>query len=211
MMAAIGGTATMAIRKLGNLSVDEGPALPDPEELLGSADRLTAQALRMMVARPVQPQEIAEHVGEPVEKVRKRLSELRAAGLIVAVETENVGGDREPFYRGPYVPLLDKEEWGELTPEERRAHLVMIIRLLTADLERAMEAETLDAWPDFHLCRIPFRVDRQGLRELRQTFDHAFLEAMRIKEEALKRLREGEERGVPGTAGLVMFESPEVE
>jgi predicted transcriptional regulator len=196
----------------GDTAIEETLRLAGEEKLLEmAAEPLTRQVLSMTVKRPVSPREIAAEVERPVEEVRQHLEELRRAGLINLEETRGADEAPEPFFHGPYVPFLDREEWEELDPEMKRLHLRLIIRLLNGDLEEAMSAGTLTAWPDFHLCRIPLRMDRQGWDELGEVYDAAFLRAMQIKEEAAKRVDQSGGEGVRGTAATLLFEMPELE
>jgi hypothetical protein len=196
----------------GDTAIEETLRLAGEEKLLEvAAEPWTRQALAMMVQRPTSPREVAKEVERPVEDVRQHLDELRRTGLITLVETRGSEEAPEPFFQGPYVPFSDREEYEELDPELKRLQLQLIIRLLNGDLDEAMAAETLDAWPDFHLCRIPLRLDRQGWEELREVYDAAFLRAMQIKEEAAKRVEHSGDEGVRGTAATLLFEMPELE
>jgi DNA-binding transcriptional ArsR family regulator len=192
--------------------VSAGLRLPDEEEFAEAASHpIAAQALKMMRQRPTTASEVAAALGEPLEEVARHLADLRRNGLISITATREVEGRSEPLYHGPFVPFLDKEEWGELDPTERRFQLQQIVNLLMHDIDAALEAQTLDAWPDFHLCRVPLQMDEQGWQEVRALFDEALLSSVRISEEAAERLRRSGEQGKRGTGGTVLFELPDAE
>lgn len=203
----------MTARDSGNPDAPADLRLPDEEEFAGAvAHPVTAQALKMMMMRrPVTATEVAEAMGEPLEEVSRHLADLRRDGFIATGGTKMVDGRSEPLYEGPFAPFLDREEWAELSPGEQRFQLRQIANLLIGDIDAALDAETLDAWPDFHLCRMPFRMDEQGWQEVRDLFDEALLSSVRIREEAAKRLERSGEQGKRGTAGTVLFELPDLD
>jgi hypothetical protein len=193
-------------------SAEDEPNLGLPEEddlASAAADPLTSRAFAMMQKHPISAKDLSEDVGEPTEEVAGHLLDLRRSGLIQVAEHREVDGRSEPFYQGPYIPLLDKEEREELEPEQKQFHLEQIIELLKRDLQLALEEETLDAWPDFQLCRIPFRMDPQGWEELRVVYEDALASAMRIRREATKRLRQDGSKGKRGVAAQALFELPD--
>jgi hypothetical protein len=199
----------MTLRDSGNPGVADSLRLPDEEEFESAAsDPINARALEMMMRRPTTARDVAEAVDEPLDEVAKRLDDMRRSGLIISVGAREADGRSETVYEGPFIPLLDKQERAELDPAGKGFHLTEIIRLLTVDLNEALEAGTLDAWPDFHLCRMPFHMDEQGWKEMGAIYEEALLKAMRIREEATERLQRNGEEGKRGTLGQALFELP---
>ena len=203
----------MTLRDSGNPEVPTDLRLPDEEEFAGAASHpITAKALQMMMTRrPITASEVAEAMGKPLAEVSRHLAGLRRDGFISVGETKEVEGRAEPLYEGPFAPFLDKEEWAELSPGEQRFQLRQIANLLLGDIDAALEAETLDAWPDFHFCRMPFRMDERGWEEVREIYDAALMKAVQIREEAAERLRREGEAGRRGTLGQALFELPSAE
>lgn len=200
----------MTLRDRGNPVAAADLRLPDEEEFASAAaNPVAAQALKMMQRRPTTAAEVAEAVGEPLEEVSRHLAELRQRGLIAVGGACEVEGRSETIYEGPFVPFLDREEWVELDPEDKRFQLIQVIRLMMSDLEEGLETGTLAAWPDFHLCRMPFWMDQQGWDELQALYANALLEGVRIKEEAAKRLQRGGEQGKRGSVAHWLFELPD--
>lgn len=174
-----------------------------------AAHPLKARALEIMVERPISARELSEEVGVPQEEATQLLNELRSAGLIaVEGKREGVSGS-EDIYRGPYAPFYDKEEYLELDEDHRQQEMALVIRLLKADLDLAFEAGTLDAHPDFHLCRVPFHADEEGWQELRRIWDHALLESVRVQHEIRQRLKASGQEGSPGIVASLLFDLPE--
>jgi DNA-binding transcriptional ArsR family regulator len=202
----------MTLRDSGDPSPAADPQVPDEEEFASAASHpIAARALEMMTRRPTTAREVAKALDQPLEAVVSHLDDLRRGGLIVAAGAREVDGHSEPLYEGPFVPFLDKEELAELDPTERRFQLTQIIRLLMGDLEVALNEETLDAWPDFHLCRMPFHMDERGWREVGEVYEDALLKAIRIREEATERLQRDGEEGKRGTVAQALFELPSAE
>jgi hypothetical protein len=179
-------------------------------ELLGSdADPLAAEAFSLMDGGPISPRELAEATDKPFEEIARYLDDLRRLGLVQLMETREVDGRKEPFYDGPYAPFLDPQEWEEVDEDLQRLYISRIVGQLKKDLHRGMEAETIQSRSDFHLCRIPFKVDEQGWTELRTLFDATLGDAVRISREASKRLQADGGEGIRGSAALTLFELPE--
>ncbi|HET7417042.1 MAG TPA: hypothetical protein VFJ61_05415 [Solirubrobacterales bacterium] len=179
--------------------------------LAGLDDRLTVRAVEMMVKRPVTPREVAAATELPVDEVRRHLDELRSIGLVVTFDAVEGDGDLERLYRGPFIPFHDREEWEELDEDRRQAHLSLLARSIKAELDEALEEETLGAWPDFHLSRRPFAIDEQGLEELSDVFDAALYKIVPIVEAAEKRRRDRGEKGIRGSAALMLFQLPDLD
>jgi DNA-binding transcriptional ArsR family regulator len=193
---------------------DTRPLLSEQERehfLAGLDDPLTVGAIELMVKRPASPREVAATVERPLDEVRRHLDRLRSTGLIAVVNTVELDGSSEPFYRGPFIPFHDSEEWAELDEDRKQAHLSLLVRSLKAELDEAIEAQTLGIWPDFHLSRRPFLVDEQGLDELSELFDGALYKMVPIIEAAEKRQRERAGQGIRGSAALMLFKLPDLD
>jgi DNA-binding transcriptional ArsR family regulator len=179
-------------------------------DLLGSdADPLATRAFAMMTGGPITPRQLADAAGKPLAEIARYLDELRQAGLVQLMETREVDGRQEPFYDGPYAPFLDPQEWEEVDADLQRLYISRIVSQLVKDLNRGMTAETIQSRPDFHLCRVPFRLDEQGWTEMRTLFDETLVDAVRISQEAAKRLQEDGQEPIRGSAALTLFELPE--
>jgi hypothetical protein len=199
----------MTLRDRGKPGAAEQPGLPDEEVFANAAsDPIAARALQMMVRRPTTAKDVADAVGAPLEEVSKHLVDMRRSGLILSVGVRETEGHSETVYEGPFIPILDKHERAELDPAARQFHLTEIIRLLMVDLDEAQKADTLDAWPDFHLCRMPFHMDEQGWEEVGAVYEEALIKAMQIREEATERLRRDGKTGKRGTLAQALFELP---
>jgi DNA-binding transcriptional ArsR family regulator len=176
-----------------------------------AAHPLRAHALSVMIEEPVSPKQLAERLGEPIGKVSYHVRELRRAGLIELVETRKRRGATQHFYRAPCIPLLDLEDWGKLDDDERRFISALVIHLLLADLGLALQADTIDARVDRHLCRFDLRMDEQGWIELRDLFDETVYGTLEIRQRAAERLRLNAEKGTRGSAAVLSFVVPELD
>jgi DNA-binding transcriptional ArsR family regulator len=195
-------------------TADPRPLFSEQEReqfLAGLEDSLTVGAIELMVKRPVSPREVATALERPLEEVRRHLDRLRSTGLITVVDAVELDGTSEPFYRGPFIPFHDSEEWAELDEDRKQAHLSLLVRSLKAELDEAIEGETLGSWPDFHLSRRPFLIDEQGLDELCEVFDTALYEMVPIIEAAEKRQRERGGESIRGSAALMLFKLPDLD
>lgn len=170
---------------------------------------LRAKLLNAVTDQPGQSaQELAEKTRQPVRTVRHQLSELRKAGLIVTVEKKTRRGTVEFFYRSAVPPLIDKDEFAELSPAEKLRTSTEVLKHSFQTVSLAMTHGTLDARIDRGLVNVQADVDTQGWQEIVAALRHAYEELERIKAESAERLRSSEEDAIRVASTLMWFELP---
>lgn len=182
------------------------------EQTLGSivAHPLRSQCLTLLADRVASPAELSVELGHPVGNVSYHVSTLWKAGVVEIVRERPVRGAIEHFYRAIARPVLSDEEIAELPIPARQAHAREGFLLAAANATLAFEAQTFGARADYHVSRVPLRVDEEGWKELRDLYaDH--LEAIfKIQERCAGRLAGEEgEKGIPVIAFNTFFEMPE--
>jgi hypothetical protein len=133
---------------------------------------------------------------------------LEKAGCIELIETHPRRGAVEHVYRGRAVAYFSDAKWAELDAERRRAISRAMFQGMVARVESAMFADTFDARLDRMLVWGPLELDKQGWRDLTATMARCFGEIEQIRHDSRKRLDDSEETPIPGTYGMVGFESP---
>jgi hypothetical protein len=83
-----------------------------------------------------------------------------------------------------------------------------IVRVVTGELDRAVENDTFDARIDRHLSRTPVILDEQGWSEMMKIHLDAFLASLEVRDRAEERLKHSGEEGIRGRSVQVFFEVP---
>ncbi len=167
-----------------------------------------ARALVLLAARVASPREIAEEIGEPLGNVSYHVRELRKAGLIELVETDNRRGGVQHFYRAVQLPIVDAEAAAAQDPGERAVGSAVVMNLMLADVAAAIEAGTFDSLPERVLTRFHARVDARGWRELSDLYTAALHRSIEIDKESQERLSESGEPQIVAGLHMLVFEMP---
>jgi hypothetical protein len=135
---------------------------------------------------------------------------LLEVGAVKLVDTGQVRGATEHFYRGAAVAYFTDEQWAAL-PIERRVEISRVMyQGMVARIESAMLAGTFEKRDDRIIAWGPLELDEQGWTEFQAAMATCFATVAQVKVDARSRLSESEEQPIPATFGLVGFESPPV-
>lgn len=174
-------------------------------ETLG--DQFRARVLIAVAERPgVTIGQIATRIGESPRRVRHQVERLVELELTV-VDTETPRRNtRERHYRAIALPVIVEEVGSGWTDELRRKIALSIVRTIMADLDGAVDAETLGLRSGNALVRIPGEVDERGWEELAATMVRATeaIEATMI--EGAARLEDAGHPGIEVISALLLFE-----
>jgi DNA-binding transcriptional ArsR family regulator len=175
------------------------------------AHPLRVQSLTLLTERVASPKEIAKTLGVGVTKLSYHIRELEKVGLIELVDEKKRRGAVEHFYRATIRPMLDNEESGELSFDERQALSSQIVQLTIGDVAKAFDAGTIDDRIDRHLTRIPVLVDEEGWQELVEINASAFQATLDVQAASAERMAQskGESEGIHVSASIFCFEVPE--
>jgi DNA-binding transcriptional ArsR family regulator len=172
------------------------------------AHPVRARALMILGARIASPKEIAGELGEPIGKVSYHIRELRDAGLIELVGTDNRHGGVQHFYRATRLAIVDRDEMESQPAAERAVSSSVVINLMVADVATAIEGGTLDSRPERVLTRYHALVDQQGWEELSELYTNTMYRSIAIHEESVERLGDSVEEGIPAGMHSLVFEMP---
>lgn len=173
------------------------------------AHPLRSQCLTFLAERTASPVEIAAELDENLGNVSYHIRKLWKAGVVEIVEEKPVRGAMEHFYRSVKRPMFSDDEIAEASVEDRQAFSRHIFSLVTANATTALDAQTFVERPDYHISRVPMRVDEDGWKELRDLHEETLERIFKIQEGITERLAGTDDAGFPVIAFNTCFEMPE--
>jgi hypothetical protein len=137
------------------------------------------------------PKQLARALDLPVNNVSYHVEKLEELDCIELVESRPVSSGRviEHFYKATRPPLIDADEWDELSPEEKHQSVNVIVRLISDDVNAAMRSGTFLDPDDNHLSRTPLTVDRQGWDDTVSILDDIVRRLLLVQEESRGRIK----------------------
>ena len=159
---------------------------------------IRVQVMAILNERIASPKELAIAIGRPLNTVSYHVEKLEELDCIELVEEKQASAGRviEHFYRATRPPLIEAEEWEELSAEEKHQSVNVIMRLISGDINDAMSAGTFLDPDDNHLSRTPLTVDRQGWTDTVRILDEAVRRLLLVHEESKARIKMHSEDGV---------------
>jgi hypothetical protein len=157
--------------------------------------------------RPYSATELAADLGLPQRQVTDQIAELRRANppLLEFVGKKKGKRGAMRMYKAARFNLT-VEDWGDLSPVEQAVSSANIVRLLTEDLTRGLEDETLYESDDHVLLRDRQMVDHQAMTEIRILFDDVYDRVIDVVAAATQRLEASGESPTPLTVALISAE-----
>ncbi|HXQ88227.1 MAG TPA: winged helix-turn-helix domain-containing protein [Solirubrobacterales bacterium] len=191
----------------GKREIEQNPSLTGNDAIMmkALAHPVRARALTVLNERVASPSELAAEQEEAVGYVAYHVRVLRELELIELVNSRQVRGATEHFYRGTIKPYLSDEFWETLPKDARSGVSVAGLDVLNSAIRQAFEAGTFDARVDRHLSNLSFDLDEQGWREASALLTKCLKGLIEIGAKAEGR------KGKPtmrATFGLMGFESP---
>lgn len=191
----------------GRRELEQIPSLTgnDATLLKALSHPVRARALNVLNERVASPSELAAEQEEAVGYVAYHVRVLHELALIELVNTRQVRGATEHFYRGTIKPYLSDDFWEKLPKEARRGVSVAGLEVLNQSIKQAFEAGTFDARVDRHLSHLSVNLDEQGWQEAGALLTKCLKDLLQIGAEAENRNGKPSMRA---TFGLMGFESP---
>jgi DNA-binding transcriptional ArsR family regulator len=191
----------------GRREIEPDPSLTgnDSTMLKALAHPVRARALTVLNQRIASPSELASEQEEAVGYVAYHVRVLHELELIELVDTRQVRGATEHFYRGTVKPYLNDDFWERLPEDTRNGISVTGLDVLNQAIKQAFEAGTFDARVDRHLSNLSLDLDERGWRDAGRLLESCLKGLMKIGTEAESRNGKPSMRA---TFGLMGFESP---
>ena len=169
------------------------------------AHPVRARALTVLNQRVASPSELAAEQEEAVGYVAYHVRVLHELGMIELVNTRQVRGATEHFYRSTAQPYLDDEFWGRLSIDSRTGISIANIGVLNNAIREAFEAGTFDSRTNRHLSNVSLDLDERGWQEANDLLNTCLQDLLEIG--AASEARNGKAT-LRATFGLMSFESP---
>lgn len=173
------------------------------------AHPLRSQCLTILAERTASPAELAEELDENLGNVSYHVRKLWRGGAVEIVEEKPVRGAMEHFYRSVKQPMFSDDQIQETSLEDRTAFSQHVFSLMTANATTALAEGTFVERADYHISRVPARVDEEGWTELRDLYEEVLERQFEIQEKSAKRLGGTTDAGFPVIAFNTFFEMPE--
>jgi DNA-binding transcriptional ArsR family regulator len=183
-----------------------------PDSTLGAAvaHPLRCRCLTILGDRVASPAEIAREFGLDVGNVGYHVNALAEAGLVEEVGQRPVRGAVEHFYRAIVRPISSDADQKTITHADRASFARTIWSLITANATTSLEAGTMVDRLDYHLTRVPLKVDEQGWSEMAEAYMELYERVYEIQAASAERLgSEPEDPGISVLSVLAFFETPE--
>jgi DNA-binding transcriptional ArsR family regulator len=173
------------------------------------AHPLRSQCLTLLAERTASPAELAVELDENLGNVSYHVRKLWRGGAVEIVEEKPVRGAMEHFYRATRVPHFSDAESEEASDAEREVITRQIFSLMTANATSALEAGTMVGRSDFHITRLPVRLDEEGWGEMRDLFLEMLDRQFEVQRKSAERLGDTDDAGIPVMVFNTFFEMPE--
>ncbi len=102
--------------------------------------RIRVQVLVILSEGVYSPDEIAQIIEEPTNKVSHHVKELLDAGSIEVAKTEQVRNTLQHYYRAVEMPYYSDEEIGAMTPQQRQVTMGLALQQIMAEAMAAFWA-----------------------------------------------------------------------
>lgn len=155
--------------------------------------------------RDASPSEIADELGEPLNRVSYDIGVLRKAECVELVERRIVGGAVEHIYRANTRFILDELEWPEIADSVRQGMRGTLLRAVVDDAVAVVSAGTYDLLPKSHMSCVPFVVDDQGREDVAAILKTALEGILDVQEQSRERLGAAGEKGQPYTVSILGY------
>jgi DNA-binding transcriptional ArsR family regulator len=180
----------------------------DSEFFRSLSHPLRWRLLTVLDEREASPKELAEFLDEDFERVAYHVRELRKAGFIELVDTDNKRGGTQHIYKAIIRPVVGVPEAALMPRQVREAISASILPLIYEDLERATGAGTIDSHPQRSLLRMGLVMDEEGMKETGEAA-MAYLDALKeVQARSAERLAREKAEGFNVATATLVFPLP---
>jgi hypothetical protein len=171
---------------------------------------MRVQILGVLNKRVMSPSQFAKEYDEKLSNTSYHFRALQKLGCIEEVDTRQVRGAVEHFFRATKRVLFDGKSWDGLPQSLRAGVSGQAVSDFLAAVALSMEAEVFDARTERMLVWVQKRLDLQGWEEAVEAHRDLVRSMLTIYKDAALRLSEAGEPdgGMLGTYGIFLFESP---
>lgn len=178
------------------------------EEVVGYAvsHRTRVQILIVLAQGVYTAGEIADIIGEPLNRVGNHIRELLDAGSIEIAESRMRRNTVQHLYRAIEIPFFSEEEVGAMTWQQRQVSAGLVIQSLVAEIMAGLWAGRLFDDPRDWMTWDRFNLDAEGRQELYDEQAESWERLEAIKARAANRVAESGEETAPYVVSVLGFE-----
>ncbi len=164
------------------------------------------EALAILAEGKFSVAEIARIIGISVNRLSGHIRGLYAHGCIEYMGTGTSRNANEHFYRALMISHISDEQYGAMSPEERRDPIGVIVQSIIAETFAALRAGKLEDDEHARVIGRCLRADAQGKDEVQEHVLGVYGELLDIKVKSAHRLAESGETGTTTIVSLIGFE-----
>lgn len=178
------------------------------EEVVGYAlgHRIRVQVLTILNEGTYTPDQIAQIIDEPLNKVSHHIRELHDGGSIELAKVEKARNADQHFYRAVEMPFYSDEEVWAMTPQQRQVSAGLVLQCMMAEAMSAFWAGKIRDDPKTWLAWRWFNVDAQGRQDIADEQQRFWDRMQEIECEATNRRAESGEDATSIIAAEMGFE-----
>ena len=150
--------------------------------------------------------EIAEILGQPMNKIGNHLRELVEAGSIEVAEVGRSRNTVTHVYRAVESSFHSEEEIAAMTPYQRQLDFGLSIQHLVAEIMASFQAGKIRDDPQSWVVSNWLNLDRRGRQELADEQERSWARLEEIEARSLNRVASTGEETVSFVVGQVSFE-----
>lgn len=163
--------------------------------------------LAVLNERIASAREIGEEIGADVSSFYHHVEELEKLGCIERVSMSRRRGAREHFFQAKRTVFFDDEAWRRVPATMRTDLATRFIQAIIDDAVSALQSGTLTRRGDEHVSWTHGEFDEAGWKEATELMTSALERLTAIREESSARLAKSGDECVPGTVGILAFET----
>lgn len=165
-------------------------SLTDPRLAAATSHPTRVHVLSVLNGRRDTIQSIATELGVDPRHVgyhMKKLLELDCVELVGTDTTIRGGAAVQNEYTATRRPVLEDDAWEQLDDKTKRGITVTLMRLVSSEVDDAMESGTFYEPDDNHISRTPMTVDDEGWEETKDLLDRTSEKLLDIQERCTER------------------------
>ena len=168
--------------------------------------RIRSQVLIVLNQGIYTAAEIADIIGEPLNKVGNHIRELLDAGSIEIADTKRRRNFHQHYLRAVSTTFFSKGEAKAMTTQGRQVSAGLIIQSLVAEMMAGLWAGKMFDDPRDWLTWDRFNLDAEGRQELYDEQEESWKRLDAIKAKAANRVAESGEQTAPYVVSMLGFE-----
>lgn len=160
------------------------------------ASPIRLEIMRILEERVASPNQIRKELKKPLGLISHHIRTLQELDCIELVETRQVRGSTEHFYR-PRLRSNVCDSVSEFLPQEVREGITdTLLKNIFGHIQQAVQGQTIDLRTDRHISWMKVDLDPEGWRELIALKAEQLDREMALQAKAAERLSESGERPI---------------